>query len=397
MIAKSLSVPRTSSNPNFYPPHIAKFMSRVRNNSDLDDPTQTESEEENPNSTGPRPLDAEAATGDDVFAAQVSAQQQQQGSSKAIAKPSLDQIYDVPRSTMERAVSFENTNKQSAHPLVAGPKPRSNTYMGGGQVIPKSVSLPRGPYTPSMLQQYASDSSRETTPLSPHAQSDSGAGSQVQSTHRNPQSSGHNQNGFGRGQSFNTTQPLPVGAYPNRAGDSIPNSPTYFTYNHPHRNDTTPSPETQFLNQSFTQHLNSLQPPKGPRTTHVMDWMQQSSNYWSPNKSVPMVKDPHAKAPQASMNWPPPAGTNREQRVPRKPAVVPHQPVQTRPQRPPQQYSRQIPGVPTRPLRTQPRPPLSASNASLNRNPHAPLGPTRSNPNYLPAASVGDDYFVLDV
>ena len=407
MIAKSLDAPRKASNPNFYPPHIAKFMSRVRHNStEADDPTQVRSNHSVPENTISKlPDTGGASVNDDVFA---TVQQRQTATSrKSGMRPTLNPTYDVPRAALGRTVSLEN-GKQMSHPLVAGSKPRSNTYTGRGQISAMSYSLPRG-HTSLMMQQFASDSSRETTPSSPHAQSGLEAG--VDHSQRGQQSSDYTQNDVRRTHSRN---PPPHG---NRAGDSIPSSPTYFTHNHPHRDDTTPSPETKFLNQSFKDHLNSLQPTKGSKGTNIVNWMQQSFNYWNSNKSVPMVKDPRVKIssrpPNRSLHFyepmdepQPPIGvltpTVDSNQAPGQPVAMPHHPIVSRLQQSPHlQPRRPRSAAPVAPqsLGSQTRLPLSSSSTSLQRTSSTSLGPiVPSYPRPTSAtATDADNYFVLDV
>ena len=336
--------------------------------------------------------------------------QQQQLPNRAGFKGAPDELYDVPRSAIKRDAPFDDSRhrQQATH----GPNVKSSALAELTQLAPKSFSMPRGQYTPAMLQQYGYDSSRETTPNSPHTQSDLGdlsQGDRLQSTQKNPRSTNPKHSEALRSQSFTTRQPPPFAVRTNRGHDSIPNSPTYFTHNHPHRDEATPSPQTQLLNMSFQEHLNSLQPNKPPKSVHVMDWMQKSSRFWNFDSSFPMVMDPEANTPQKpqaraphfyeQLNNPPPSmpataqtdGPGEEQRSSGHP---PGQLLQA--QRPPLQHP-----MPFAPLGPGPRrqpfsPRSSASTSSLHKNPPAPLEPPQTMPTY-PTATVGEDYYILDV
>ena len=411
---KSVSLPRTATHPNYYPPEIAKFMTRVRNRStDSGDPTQGRDkgmtrEDAQEGLLGSMSKLPDIDGGTDRSRPQVPSQQQQLPN-RAGVKGAPDELYDVPRLALKQDVLFEDSRQRATH----GPNVKSSALAELTQLPPKSFSMPRGQYTPTMLQQYGHDSSRETTPNSPHTQSDLGdlsQGDRLQSPQKNPRSTNPKHNDTLRSQSFTTRQPPPFAVRPNRGHDSIPNSPTYFTHNHPHRDEDTPSPQTQLLNMSFQEHLNSLQPHKPPKSVHVMDWMQKSSKFWNFDTSFPMVMDPEANTPQKpharaphfyeQLNNPPPSvpapaqteGSGEAQRPPGQP---PRQPLQA--QRPPFQHT----VMPFAPSGLGPRgqpfsPRSSASTSSLHKNPPAPLEPPKTMPTY-PTATVGEDYYILDV
>ena len=71
-----------------------------------------------------------------------------------------------------------------------------------------------------------------------------------------------------------THRPLQI---PMDDGDSLPSSPTYFMQNRSEDRET-PSPHTQMVNQSFQEHLESLDPQSKVRKRKVLDWIQRSSN-----------------------------------------------------------------------------------------------------------------------
>lgn len=411
---KSVSLPRTATYPNYYPPEIAKFMSRVRNRStDSGDPTQgrdkgvsREAAQEGMLGSMSKLPDKDDST--DRSRPQVPPHLQHIPNGAGV-RGAPDELYDVPRAALKQDAPFEDSRQQATH----GPNVKSSALAELTQLPQKSFSMPRGPYTSAMLQQYAHDSSRETTPNSPHTQSDLGdlsQGDRLQSTQKNPRSTNPKHNDAMRSQSFTTRQPPPFAVRPNRGHDSIPNSPTYFTHNHPHRDEATPSPQTQLLNMSFQEHLNSLQPKKPPKSFQVMDWMQKSQKFWSYDTSFPMVMDPEANAPQKpqarpphfyeQLNNPPPstqapaqaASSGGEQRLPGQP---PRQPLQA--QRPPLQPPI-MPFVPSGlgPRSQVPPPRSSSSTTSLHKNPPAPLEPPKTMPTY-PTATVGEDYYILDV
>ena len=407
MIAKSLDVPRRVSNPKQYPPHIAKFMSRVRNSStDADDPTQSlraqTGEQFFPDSTFPAA--GEASNSDDIFTEKAVPHETEQPTGKSESRG--NQKYDVPKSVLGRTLSLENASKQSSHPFAnIGTRPRSGTaYTTRGQAPATSYSLPRGRYTPLNLQQFATGlGSREMSPPSAHTHTHSDhtaerAGRPIPGAQ---QSSDYLQNGVHR---RNMYPSRPYGSRREAGDDSIPSSPTYFTHNHPHKDEPTPSPESKFLNQSFKEHLSSLQPSKG---TNVDSWMNES---WSSQKSVPLYKDPRRTLPSKAPNRyphfydqthvsPPPTIT------PMIPSMGPKQPV--RALHPPFIQQRELVSA-SNPAMNVPRSCVdllasasSASNSSLPRNPRPRAAQTMPNypgrPNSAKAATFGDNYYVLDV
>ena len=162
-----------------------------------------------------------------------------------------------------------------------GSSPRMATARTG-----KSISLPRG--QSAGLSYYRHDSSRESTPLT--------ANSDGLPPAMNPRD--HYHSDVRRAQTFTAGRayhhqrysPSPL----SHEEDSIPNSPTYFTHHHPSWERATPSPNTEALNRSFQEHLNSLEGHKKGRQHRVLDWMQHSSNDWA---NRPMIKDPEASVP----------------------------------------------------------------------------------------------------
>ena len=386
MIAKSIDVPRSTTNPNFYPPHIAKFMSRVRSSSiDSNDPTTQakdfgnhHSVSDNAKNDGANAVDFGRA--DNVMP---SSQQQAHASLKSDSRPT--QLYDVPRAALGKTLSLESANKQLSHPVTTGSNPRSDVSTGRVQAPRTSYSLPRGPST---LQKFSSEASHDTAPLSPH--SDHGASVEHQRQdrlHKKPRpTSAYTQNGARAQQSA---------SYGDRGADSIPNSPTFFTHNHPHKDDPTPSLETQLINQSFQDHLNSLQSSRSStRGTNVVNWMQQSTSYWNSNKSIPIIKGttPNVRHPPSPKRMPTPTLTSY---------LPPRQPVVTKPiaHSHQQQTTSQHKAWPTSPQsRALPQPfgsiPLSASCTSLRGQASGP-SPQQSLPLNLPTST--DNYYVLDV
>lgn len=386
MIAKSIDVPRSTTNPNFYPPHIAKFMSRVRSSSiDSNDPTTQAKDFGNHHSVSDNAKN-DGANADIVRADIVMPPSQQQAhvSLKSDLRP--NQHYDVPRTALGKTLSLESANKQLSHPVTAGSNPRSDVSTGRVQAPKTSYSLPRGPST---LQRFASETSEDTAPLSPHAHSDHGASvecKQQDRLHKKQRpTSAYTQNGARARQSA---------SYGDRGADSIPNSPTFFTHNHPHKDDPTPSLEAQLINQSFQDHLNSLQSSRpSTRGTNVVNWMQQSTSYWNSNKSVPKIKGaPSSVRPLQSPKrmLTPTLSSNLPSKHPAvtKPIVHSHQ----------QQTAPQHKAWPTSSLsRAPPQPfgsiPLSASCTSLRGKTSGP--PPQSLPLNLPTST--DNYYVLDV
>ena len=150
----------------------------------------------------------------------------------------------------------------------------------------KSISLPRG--QSAGLSYYRHDSSRESTPLT--------ANSDGLPPAMNPRDHYHSDvrraQTFTAGRAFHHQRysPSPL----SHEEDSIPNSPTYFTHHHPSWERATPSPNTEALNRSFQEHLNSLEGHKRWRQHRVLDWMQHSSNDWA---NRPLIKDPEASIP----------------------------------------------------------------------------------------------------
>ena len=440
MIAKSLDAPRKASNPTQYPPHIAKFMSRVRSSSsDGDDLTaqvrDNASTHLTPDSVKSSTV-VDSAASDDVFAAQVGSDARLRASIKSELRPK-SQAYEVPKSVLGKTLSLEHENKKPCHPFaIAGTKPPSGGPSVGKRQAPAiSYSLPRGGHV--MLQQFSVGSnSQEITPSSAHAhtQSDVGAGDnhsredhfQSVSSHALLQSMGYSQNGVSRP---NSIRPRGHGRANTASGDSIPNSPTYFTQNHPHKDNPMPSPETQSFNQSFKDHLSSLQPSTGVRSTNIANWMQESSDYWSTNKSVPLFKDRRTVLPSKPPNRSPHFYDKPEssQLLPHSPPIGPPTPAITgtnQPRQPHPIIGRPIVHIPhstqkplpphwhQQPIISAPMFPLggrepnllasSASNPSLQRNPRAPLmSSVQALPNYprphtAKTAAVGE-YYVLDV
>lgn len=390
MIAKSIDVPRSTTNPNFYPPHIAKFMSRVRSSSiDSNDPTTQaknfgnhHSVSDNAKNGGANAVDFERA--DNVMPP---SQQQAHASLKSDLRPT--QHYDVPKAALGKTLSLESANKQLSHSVTTGSNPRSDVSTGRMQVPKTSYSLPRGPST---LQRFSSESSQDAAPLSPR--SDHGASVEHQRQDRlhkkqRPTSAytqNYTQNGARARQSA---------SYGDRGADSIPNSPTFFTHNHPHKDNPTPSLEAQLINQSFQDHLNSLQSSKSStRGTNVVNWMQQSTSYWNSNKSIPIIKGTTANVrhPPSPKRMPTP--TLSSNLPPRQPAVTK-----------PILHSHQQPTTPQHKAwltssqsRALPQPfgpiPLSASCTSLRGRASGP-SPQQSLPLNLPTST--DNYYVLDV
>ena len=160
--------------------------------------------------------------------------------------------------------------------------PRMATARGG-----QSISLPRG--QSAGLSYYRHDSSRESTPLT--------ANSDGLPPTMNPRDHNHSDvrrvQTFTAGRAFQQHQrysPSPL----SYEEDSIPNSPTYFTHHHPSWERATPSPNTEALNRSFQEHLNSLEGHRKGRQHRVLDWMQRTSNDWA---NRPMIRDPEANIP----------------------------------------------------------------------------------------------------
>jgi hypothetical protein len=426
MLARSLDTQRNStSNPMSYPPHIAKFMSRVRNSStDADDPTQ-QTRHPVSKQTGPEnaPFMGEAST-NNVFAG-VSHHQRPASTKADTTRTSDHQYYNVPKAALGRAFSLENANKQSSHPVpMSGARQRSSTLQAGrSQAQATSYTLPRGRYTSSGMQEFSGGPrSRETTPSSVHshshsdviAEADYNREGQLQSTSTHSMqypSAGYTRNGAFRPNPRPPSVPIHGKRPAQGGGDSIPNSPTYFTQYHPHRDKTTPSPEAQFANQSFREHLTSLQPVKGAKRTNVASWMQQSSNYWNSNKSAPFLKDSRTsfppnppirshfhQNPRPSLPNPTitPAGVPVFGSKPVPQATLGHQ-----------QAAQGISCIqPTAAALLRPTfnvPPnhlaSSSSSTSLHRSPQAALGPSQSHrrPHSARPATIGDNYFVLDV
>ena len=433
MIAKSLSAARKSPNPTSYPPHIAKFMSRVRNTStDADDPIGGLLND-NTNSDSTRPPTASVGTSlnDDVFTKCETTNQQQSTSG---SRHTFDEHNGFTKTPLG---SLENANKQSGHShsvSSTGARPWSNSaYPGGSKVTGTSYSLPRGHYTATTMQHISTQSrSRETTPSSALTPSDLSTGgveitnreNQLQSLTKGVQQSStiNPQNGSTpRGQS----RPPPIPIRSNRAtagGDSIPSSPTYFTNNHPHKDEPIPSPKSQFINQSFKEHLTSLQPSKRTRSTNITTWMQQSSNYWNSNKSGPF-KGPRGVATTSS-----PANqfphlfeqsNKAHQTLPNYPIPI-QAPGMPPTQGQPHSLQQQPLMHPRNQLNPSPSPALvhpgtvgsgepnlltsSVSNTSLHsyRNRSAALRASQPLPNYprphsARTATMGDNYYVLDV
>ena len=427
MLARSLDAPRNpNSNPTSYPPHIAKFISRVRNSStDADDPTQPRQPRDEAKKLTNTPAEGEATISDDVFTG--ISRQQRPASTKADLRPtSGHQQYDIPKSALGRTVSLENANKQTSHPLsVSAARQRSNTFQVG-RGLPTSYTLPCGNYIPSAPQEFSGGPrSRETTPSSAHSHTHSdvvqegnwSTDGQLQSSSTHSfQHSGYTHNGVFRP---NPRPPsvLPIqGKRPARGGeDSIPNSPTYFTKHHPHRDEATPSPETQYYNHSFKEHLTSLQPTRGVRRMNVANWMEQSSDYWNSNKSAPFLRDAHTSLPTnppirpqhrpveqrlslPGPHIPTPAGTpvlgshhGRQQPV----RAVPHTQLAA---------AAPVHGASLRPFMGRQYNPLASSSSSalLQRGGMGAMGSSQPLPNYprphsAKTTTIGDNYYVLDV
>ena len=402
-VAGSMSLPRKALNPNSYPPEIAKFMTRVRNSMDLEDPTQQDRmggfpTPETARTSRVRKFSLDAMN--DLRTQVPNHLPYTEHDDPA----NLEGMYDVPRLPIAKVNVYDgmsqSTNVLATNALTAGPKPRSRTNPDQPQLPPKSFSMPRGQFTPAAMRQFASSSSRETTPSS-ITQSDIGVGFDASQgdQHKNPRSAHHVRGGgVERAQTHLSKRPPPLTMPTGKVPDSLPSSPTFFTHNHPHRSERTPSPNTQSLNKSFQEHLNSLQPSKGSKTAHVMDWMEQNTLFWK-KPSFPMVKDPNTKQPPRSQPrmphlyepaQPTPTHSPGKQRASKKspvPKPVQHLPQHTKPASPSYRASS------SHSLRGQAVSPHFNSSSSLTRNPHAVLGHTQSAKN----ANIGDDYFVLDV
>ena len=403
MLARSLDAPRTqASNATSYPPHIAKFMSRVRNSStDADDPTQPRDAPNRP--TIPSTTMESVAMNDTVLS-----RQQRSASTKADTRiPPGHQHYDVPRHALSRTISLENANKQLGQPFpIPGVRPRSNTLQAGRGAT--SYSLPRGHYTPSAMQG-APTRSWETKPSSAHSHTRSDVNPesiwsrdmqmQSVSTHSFQRTSAeYTQNGLYRPQSRPPTVPINVNRQTTGGGDSIPNSPTYFTQHHPHKSEATPSPETQFTNRSFKEHLTSLQPSRGTKRTNMANWMQKSSDYWNSNKSAPFLKDTHAAL-----------RTNPGIHPHQRPHLSPSTPAMSTPVFGSKQSHQQPVRATATPPSVAPIPAFqnrqsnnlvsTASATMLQRSSFGGMGASQPLPNYhsTKPATVGDSYYVLDV
>lgn len=405
MLARSLNAPRNpTANPTSYPPHIAKFMSRVRNSStDADDPTQLPSKPTVPIAT------TSAVVNDDVFMGH--SHQQHPGSTKADPRIMPDrQHYDVPRHVLGRTVSLENGSKQPNQPSpVSGAMPKSNTLqVGRGYTPATSYSLPRGHYSSSAAHGfYVRPVESTPSPAHSHAHSDvnpeniwSREGQlQSSSTHSFQHTTAdHTQNGLFRPHSQPPSVPIKVTRPAAGGGESIPNSPTYFTQHHPHRNEATPSPETQFVNQSFREHLTSLQPSRGTKRMNVASWMERSSDYWNSNKSAPFLKDSHTALPtnprphQIPHLSPPTPATSTPIFGPKQGHQQPVRATATPPFAPP-----------TDPILNRQLNPMasSASATVLQRSSYRAMGASQPLPSYPRPHSakptISDSYYVLDV
>ena len=269
----------------------------------------------------------------------------------------------------------------------------------------KSVSLPRG--QPMDYTQYQLESSsRSSTPTSPHAHSDLGyptgggrggggrenlspveqtslrplpspthqrPGPQMAAAHRVVQGvqqqqqpvAGHYRSDVRRAQTFSsgTGRPAHIGSglqyNPNRhsmgeqdiGDDSIPNSPTYFMQNHPHRDEATPSPHTEALNRSFQEHLDTLNSAhKMGRKMRVLDWMQRTTDAWNQDSRYPMIRDPETHIPAVPYSRGAPLYEAPEHLEPEMKQLKPHQRMEREPQhqrmeREPQQQQQQQPST----------------------------------------------------
>ena len=264
----------------------------------------------------------------------------------------------------------------------------------------KSVSLPRG--QPMDYTQYQLESSsRSSTPTSPHAHSDlgypTGGGrggggrenlSPVEQTSLRPPPSpthqrpapqmaaaprvvqgvqqqqqqqpvaGHYRSDVRRAQTFSsgTGRPAHIGSglqyNPNRhsmgeqdiGDDSIPNSPTYFMQNHPHRDEATPSPHTEALNRSFQEHLDTLNSAhKMGRKMRVLDWMQRTTDAWNQDSRYPMIRDPETHIPAVPYSRGAPLYEAPEHLEPEMKQLKPHQRMEREPQQ--QQQQQQQPST----------------------------------------------------
>ena len=442
MIAKSLDAPRKSAEAASYPPHIAKFMSRVRNSStDADDPTQGLGDDQGkstgPDRTGPTTT---ASVNDDVFTTPEPPFQQPPAPGRVEAKQTSDEHYRAPKAALGRAISLENANKQLSRdqPLLPNTvaRPRSSTVYSGVLSKPPagtSYSLPRGRYTPPTMHQFSAQfQSRETVPPpvlthSTDGTDAQGRGGQLQSSFQGVQqpSITHTQNGS-IPRAISRPPSIPIRGRAS-GGDSIPNSPTYFTQHHPHKDEPTPSPETQFINDSFKLHLTSLHPSKGAKSTNISTWMQHSSDYWSSNKSGPFkgprgvftASNPPSQLPREQINrsrqtppiYPTVATIPSSARAPAARPV--HQPIVGQPhslqQLLPVHRRDQVPSSTTAyPTASSGGEPSlfasSVSNTSLHayRNTSAPLRASQPLPNYprphsARTAPTGGNYYVLDV
>ena len=418
VIEKTLSLPRTSSNSNYYPPQIAQFMSRVRNRStDAGDPTQTRNKgtaREEPAETRQH-SHTRTEEGKGAANAQPQVYSSEQNANKSNIRTSPEGLYDVPRHAIKRDLASADARDRTLHARTSN----SGRTGGPGQVAPKSFSMPRGQFTPAMVQQYAHDSSRETTPNSAHTQSDIGELSQgdgLQSAPKNPRSMNPKHSDVTRTQSLGQRPPFAMRT--SHGPDSIPNSPTYFTVNHPHRDEATPSPDTQLINKSFQEHLNSLHPNKPPKGVHVMDWMHKSSQFWSYDSSFPMVIDPEANTPQKlqprvthfyEQLSNPPLTSQAQMQAPVTSTSEETSKLQRYPQH---QGALRVQRAPLQPniksfTSSEPRhwmhafsPHISTSASPLNKDKGKhPVSQKPSNgaaPTY-PVATEGDDFYILDV
>lgn len=472
MLAKSLDTSRdnptvaspsavaVTSSSTAYPPHIAKFMSRVRNSlTDVDDLMQQSMNQ--PPSPSHQQQDQTQATDSGISSQQRPTISHQRHTTTTTTTTTRAQSlerphYDIPKTVLGRTVSLENSTKvpiPQAYPttttITTGPghRQRSNTFQTNSNFQPggkghmqgttTSYTLPRGNFAVGSNPREVLGAPPPPPPVHAHTRSDVTAGAadnwsmggllQSTSAHsfqhqRYPLSPSYPPPQNGSPQQNYKPPSVPITINRQHRGqaamsgvDSIPNSPTYFTYNHPHRDDITPSPETQQINESFRDHLLSLQPSHGTRKTNIASWMQHSSSYWNTNKSTPFLKDSHLPNPAG---YPPRVGNVN----PHSSTATPSSSAAPTPVLGPRRHQQPLPS--TRPMgqiSTPPHRPIinrhsnfdnslaaSSSTASLKQRAAAlgSLGSSQPLPNYpkkpphSPASKtpdLTDSYYVLDV
>ena len=171
---------------------------------------------------------------------------------------------------MGRSGSLDNTSNalhlSQFPPTNSGIPPPAQTRAYIHQANPRSQN-----YKPQRQQYYAQDVRRTQTFTSGQVSSRPAQASQFHE--RSPTSPVHNADGE----------------------DSLPNSPTYFSQYPPNQDRGTPSPNTQATNQSFQEHLNSLEGQlKQGRKMRILDWMQRTEKY---DPRYPMFRDPGTHVP----------------------------------------------------------------------------------------------------